>query len=49
MDFLTFLERMFPMVCFNINQVLLWEKDYDRNNLTRWCRMGPLVKLRNDY
>ena len=49
MDFLTFRERMFPMGCFNINQVLLWEKDFDRNNLTRWCRKGLLVKLRNEY
>ena len=49
MDFLTFRERMYPMGCFNINQVLLWEKDFDRNNLTRWCRKGLLVKLRNQY
>ena len=37
------------MGCFNINQVLLWEKDFDRNNLTRWCRKGLLMKLRNQY
>ena len=49
MDFLTFREKMYPMGCFNINQVLLWEKDFDRNNLTRWCRRGLLVKLRNQY
>ena len=49
MDFLTFKERLYPMGCFNINQVLLWEKDFDRNNLTRWCRRGLLVKLRNQY
>ena len=49
MDFLTFKERMYPMGCFNINQVLLWENDFDRNNLTRWCRKGLLVKLRNQY
>ena len=49
MDFLTFRERMYPMGCFNINQVLLWEKDFDRNNLTRWCRKGLLVKLRNQH
>ena len=47
MDFLTFRERMYPMGCFHINQVLLWEKDYDRNNLTRWCRKGRLLKVRN--
>jgi len=49
MDFLTFRERMYPMGCFNINQVLIWEKDFDRNNLTRWCRKGLLTKLRNQY
>jgi len=49
MDFLTFRERMYPMGCFNINQVLLWEKDFDRNNLTRWCNKGLLEKLRNQY
>lgn len=27
----------------------MWEKDFDRNNLTRWCRKGLLVKLRNEY
>ena len=37
------------MGCFNINQVLLWEKDFDRNNLTRWCKKGLLEKLRNQY
>ena len=49
MNFLTFRERMYPMGCFHINQVLLWEKDFDRNNLTRWCGKGLLVKLRNQY
>ena len=49
MDFLTFRERLFQIGCFHINQVLLWEKDFDRNNLTRWCRKGLLVKLRNEY
>ena len=49
MNFLTFREQMYPMGCFNINQVPLWEKNFDRNNLTRWCRKGLLVKLRNQY
>ena len=49
MDFLTFKERMYPMGCFHINQVLLWEDDFDRNNLTRWCRKGLLTKLRNQF
>lgn len=31
MIFMTFRERMYPIGCFNINQVLLWEKDVDRD------------------
>ena len=49
MDFLTFRNHLYPQGCFNINQVLLWEKDFDRNNLTRWCHKGLLVKLRNGH
>ena len=40
---------MYPMGCFNINQVLLWEKYFDRNNLTRWCQKGLLEKMRNQF
>lgn len=49
MNFLSFRNLLYPQGCFNINQVLLWEKDFDRNNLTHWCRKGLLVKLRNEY
>ena len=49
MDFLTLRNHLYPLGCFNINQVLLWEKNFDRNNLTRWCRKGLLVKLRNEH
>ncbi len=49
MDFITFREHLYPLGCFNVNQVLLWENGFDRNNLTRWCRKGLLVKLRNQY
>ena len=49
MDFLTFRNHLYPQGCFNINQILLWEKDFDRNNLTRWCHKGLLVKLRNGH
>lgn len=49
MNYLEFRERLYPMGCFNTNQVMLWEKDFDRNNLTRWCQRGLLVKLRNQY
>jgi predicted transcriptional regulator of viral defense system len=49
MDFLSFRNHLYPQGCFNINQVLLWDKYFDRNNLTRWCRKGLLVKLRNEH
>ena len=49
MVYLTFREQMYPMGCFNTNQVLLWEEGFDRSNLTRWCKKGLLVKLRNEY
>lgn len=49
MDFLTFRERLYPMGCFKVNQVRLWEPNFDRNCLTRWCRKGLLVKLRNEW
>lgn len=49
MDYLAFRERLSPMGCFNVNQVRLWEPDFDRNCLTRWCRKGLLVKLRNEW
>lgn len=49
MDFLSFRNHLYPQGCFNINQILLWEKDFDRNNLTRWCHKGLLVKLRNGH
>lgn len=49
MDYLSFRNHLYAQGCFNINQVFLWEKDFDRNNLTRWCRRGLLVKLRNEH
>ena len=49
MDFLSFRNHLYPQGCFNINQILLWEKDFERNNLTRWCHKGLLVKLRNGH
>ena len=49
MNFMTFKERMHPFGCFSINQVMLWDADFNRNNLTRWCGKGLLIKLRNQY
>ena len=45
MDSLTFRDRIHQMEFFNINQVLLWEKDFDHNNLTRWCRKGRAKRV----
>ena len=49
MNFLTFKERMFELACFSIYQVLAWQPDFDRNNLTRWVKKGYLLKLRQGY
>ncbi len=49
MNFLTFKERMFELACFSVYQVLAWQPDFDRNNLTRWVKKGYLVKLRQGY
>jgi len=48
-NFLAFKERMFELACFSIYQVLAWQPDFDRNNLTRWVKKGYLVKLRQGY
>ena len=47
--FLEFKERMFPLACFNIHQVLAWQPDFDRNNLTRWIGKGYHVRLRQSF
>lgn len=46
MSFLEFKERLFPLACFNINQVLAWQPGFDRNNITRWIKKGYLIRLR---
>ncbi|MBQ4407770.1 MAG: hypothetical protein II852_12280 [Bacteroidales bacterium] len=49
MDFLTFRKRMYHLGCFNVHQIAIWEHAFDRNNLTRWCAKGLLVKLKNEF
>lgn len=49
MSFLEFKDRMFDMACFNINQVLAWKQDFDRNNITRWAKKGYIVRLKQGY
>jgi len=40
---------MFPLACFNVNQVYAWQPDFSRNNLVRWTSQGLLVRLRQGY
>jgi len=40
---------MFPLACFNVNQVYAWQPDFSRNNLVRWTGQGLLVRLRQGY
>lgn len=49
MNFIKFREKMFDLACFNIHQVLAWEPDFNRDNLTRWLKRGLLIKLRQGY
>ncbi len=49
MNFIEFRTRMFPLACFNVNQVYVWQPDFSRNNLVRWTSQGLLVRLRQGY
>jgi len=40
---------MFPLACFNVNQVYAWQPDFSRNNLVRWTSQGLLIRLRQGY
>ena len=40
---------MFPLACFNVNQVYAWQPDFNRNNLVRWTSQGLIVRLRQGY
>ena len=49
MNYLEFRDKVLPMGCFNIRQVLLWFPNFDRSNVIRWVKKGYLSKLRNEY
>jgi len=49
MNYLDFRERFIEPGCFSTNQVLACYPTFQRNNLTRWCAKGLLVKLRQGY
>jgi predicted transcriptional regulator of viral defense system len=40
---------MFPLACFNVNQVYAWQPDFSRNNLVRWTQQGLIIRLRQGY
>lgn len=46
MNYITFKHKMFDLVCFTINQIYVWQPNFNRNNLTRWIDKGLLVRLR---
>ena len=37
---------MYPLACFNVNQVYAWDPGFNRNNLPRWVAKGLLIRLR---
>ncbi|MBE0674166.1 MAG: hypothetical protein IH591_05860 [Bacteroidales bacterium] len=49
MNFIEFRTRLFPLACFNVNQVYAWQPDFSRNNLVRWTSQGLLIRLRQGY
>ena len=49
MSYLNFKNQFFDLKCFNIHQVYAWRADFDKSNLTRWCKRDLLVKLRNGF
>lgn len=49
MNFIEFRTRLFPLACFNVNQVYAWQPDFNRNNLVRWKSQGLIIRLRQGY
>lgn len=49
MNFVEFRAKMYPLICFNINQLFVVFPSFSRNNLVRWTKKGYLVKLRQAY
>lgn len=49
MNFMDFRNKMFPLVCFNTNQVYAYWPDFNRNNLIRWTRKNLIIRLRKGF
>ena len=46
MNYTEFRNKMYPLACFNVNQVYAWDPGFNRNNLPRWVAKGLLIRLR---
>lgn len=44
-----FRTNFYELGCFSIHQIFTWKPDFDNITLTRWCKKGILIKLRNGY
>jgi len=49
MNYLEFRNRFVHLGCFTIHQVLAWYPSFQRNNLSRWCARGLVLRLRQGY
>lgn len=49
MNYIEFRNKMYPLACFNVNQVYAWDPDFNRNNLIRWVAKGLLIRLRQGF
>lgn len=49
MNFLQFKESLLPLVCFTTNQVLAKFPEFSQMNLTRWLKLGYIVRLRRGW
>lgn len=48
-SYIAFRTRFYPYVCFSVHQVLMWDRSFEMDNLTRWTRQGLLVRLRRGW
>lgn len=49
MFFLQFKESLSPLVCFTTNQVFAKFPEFNQMNLTRWLKLGYIVRLRRGW
>lgn len=40
---------MYPLACFNINQVYAWHPGFNRNNFIKWTAKGLIIRLRQGF